>query len=369
MADMATILTHLEQLEKPLRYAARQQFANLATLRDLERYVQHHLQAVENLRPPTRLEPFLRQLAHAAKQFDRLDLAAKQHRLEQLQDAIRAIRAALHTRSSRPSDANTATSPDGDPLAQPLQFLKGVGPKRAALLQKLNLQTVYDLLWHLPTRYEDRRQLTPLGLLRAGERQTFQGTVAAHHTQSRQRGKPLLSIRLRDDSGPLTCKWFQARSAYLFERYPVGARVVGSGMVTLNTYSGGREVVHPDLEVIEDNDTELLHVGRTVPIYPLTTGLHQKTMRAIMHAVVDTYTPQVQETLPEPIRHAHQLPPLADALRQVHFPAANVDTSLLNTMQTVFHHRLVFEEFFLLELGLALRRRSPCEADRRRERE
>jgi ATP-dependent DNA helicase RecG len=362
MADTAIILTHLEQLEKPLRYASRQQFANLAKLRDLERYVQHHVQALDNLPPPTELRPFLQRLASAARQFDTLDLVSKQHRLGQLQDTIHAIRSVLSSRLNDPSDAHSpplsATSLDGDPLAQPLQFLRGVGPKRAALLQKLNLTTIHDLLWHLPARYEDRRQLTPLGLLRAGERQTFQGSVAAHHTQSRQHGKPVLSLRLQDDSGPLTCKWFQARSTYLFQRYPVGARVVGSGMITLNTYSGGREVVHPDLELIEDDDAELLHVGRTVPIYPLTMGLHQKTMRSIVKFVVDTYTPQVQETLPEPIRHAHQLPTLADALRQVHFPAANVDTGLLNSMQTVFHHRLIFEEFFLLELGLALRRRS-----------
>jgi ATP-dependent DNA helicase RecG len=362
MADTAIILTHLEQLEKPLRYASRQQFANLAKLRGLERYVQHHVQALQALPPPGRLKPLLQQLACAAQQFDRLDLAAKQKRLGQLQDALSAIRTSLTPHSSNLSESRpappSATPLDSDTLAQPLQFLRGVGPKRAALLQNLNLKTVHDLLWHLPARYEDRRRLTPLGLLRAGERQTFRGTVAAHHTQSRQRGKPVLSLRLQDDSGPLICKWFQARSTYLFERYPIGAQVVGSGMITLNTYSGGREVVHPDLEVIEANDTQLLHVGRTVPIYPLTTGLHQKTMRAIMQSVIDAYIPQVQETLPASIRHAHQLPTLADALRQVHFPDANVDTGLLNTMQTVFHHRLVFEEFFLLELGLALRRRN-----------
>ncbi|MEE8300979.1 MAG: hypothetical protein V3S24_00935, partial [Candidatus Tectomicrobia bacterium] len=368
MTDTETIRTHLDHIEKPLQYATRQQFAHLAKLRDLEPYVQHHVHALQTLQLPAVVPPLLQQLSHSAQGFDTLSLTAKQERLHQLQRLLTEIRAMVQSPPREQPTPKTAppdtTPPPGDPLEQPAQFLRGVGPKRAALLKKLNLHTVHDLLWCLPVRYEDRRQITALGLLRPGERQTFWGTVAAHHTQSRQRGKPVLSLLLRDDSGPLTCKWFQARSTYLFERYPIGARVVGSGMITLNAYSGGREVVHPDLEIIEDDDTGLLHVGRTVPIYPLTAGLHQKTMRTIMKSVVDTYTPHLQETLPESVRQAHQLPELSEALRQVHFPAAEVDATRLNTLQTVFHHRLVFEEFFLLELGLALRQRATQQEQR-----
>ena len=85
-----------------------------------------------------------------------------------------------------------------------------------------------------------------------------------------------MALLLQDDSGALICKWFQTRSTYLQERFPVGTRVVGSGMVTLNGYTGAREVVHPDLEALDADDTEKVHFGRVVPIYPLTAGLHQK---------------------------------------------------------------------------------------------
>ena len=201
-----------------------------------------------------------------------------------------------------------------------MQFLRGVGPRRAALLAKMSFHTVHDLLWCLPMRYEDRRQLTPLGLLRWGKRETFCGRVTTLQTQPSKRGKPFVALLLQDDSGALICKWFQTRSTYLQERFPVGTRVVGSGMVTLNGYTGAREVVHPDLEVLDADDTEQVHFGRVVPIYPLTAGLHQKAMRSLMKQVVDTYVPQVQETLPETLRRAHHLPGLAEALRQVHFP-------------------------------------------------
>src|SRR4029450_12662497 len=149
-----------------------------------------------------------------------------------------------------------------DPCAQPAQFLRGVGPKPAALLAKMSLHTVHDLLWCLPMRYEDRRKLTPLGLLRWGKRETFCGTVTTLQTQpSNKRGKPFVALLLQDDSGALICQCRETRSTYLQERFPVGSRGVGSGVLTLNGYRHAREVVHPDLEVLDADDTEQHALG------------------------------------------------------------------------------------------------------------
>jgi ATP-dependent DNA helicase RecG len=352
------ICTRLAHLEKPLQYATRHNFAHLAQLRDVERYVQHHLQALRALALPPALLPLLQQLTHAVQGFDALPLPDKQTRVQQLCVLLSQMHAAIQPAPEAPSAPPATTPPVADPLAQSVQFLRGVGPKRAALLHKLHVQTVHDLLWCVPIRYEDRRQITPLGLLQPGRRETFCGTVADLQTHPGRRGKPFVAAILQDDSGPLTCKWFRGSSAYLHERFPVGTRVVGSGVITLNPYTAGREVVHPDLEALDDDDTDLVHFGRLVPIYPLTAGLHQKTMRSLLKTVVDTYLPHVQETLPETMRQGHKLPGLQEALRQVHFPDADANVQLLNSQQTPFHQRLVFEEFFLLELGLALRHRS-----------
>jgi ATP-dependent DNA helicase RecG len=364
--------THLDHLERPLRYATRQNFAHLAKLRDLEAYVQHHVQALQASPLPPGLLPLLQQLLQAVQDVDALPLPQKQERVRQAELLLAQMRAST-SRDTEPSPATAASqapvqatthpvvqeSKDtSDPCAQSVQFLRGVGPRRAALLAKMSLHTVHDLLWCLPMRYEDRRQLTPLGLLRWGKRETFCGRVTTLQTQPSKRGKPFVALLLQDDSGALICKWFQTRSTYLQERFPVGTRVVGSGMVTLNGYTGAREVVHPDLEVLDADDTEQVHFGRVVPIYPLTAGLHQKAMRSLMKQVVDTYVPQVQETLPEELRRAHHLPGLAEALRQMHFPDDSADLLRFNSQQTPFHERLVFEEFFLLELGLALRHRA-----------
>ncbi|MGE3536390.1 MAG: ATP-dependent DNA helicase RecG [Candidatus Tectimicrobiota bacterium] len=367
-----TINLHLEHLERPLRYARRQNFAHLAKLRDLESYVQHHVRALQELPLLPPVQAALQHLQHAVQGFDRLTLAQKQQRIQQVEQGLSQMRALLaQPTASDPAPADTpgvpasplpaaapVTGKPDDPLAQPVQFLKGVGPKRAALLAKMALHTVQDLLWRLPTRYEDRRHITPIGRLRWGQRETFCGTVSALQTQTARRGRPFVAILVQDESGALSCKWFQTRGAYIQERFPIGTRVVGSGIISLNAYTGSREVVHPDLEVLEADDGEQVHFGRVVPLYPLTAGLHQKTLRSLMKHVVDVYLPQVQETLPEALRRTYHLPGLAEALRQVHFPEEHVALQRLNGQETPFHQRLVFEEFFLLELGLALRHRA-----------
>ncbi|HEY5865338.1 MAG TPA: OB-fold nucleic acid binding domain-containing protein, partial [Candidatus Tectomicrobia bacterium] len=298
--QVATALqTHLDHLEKPLRYATRQNFAHLARLRDLEAYVQHHVQAIQAAPLPPELLSLLQQLLQAVQGVDALPLPQKQARVQQAEQVLARMRASTsHATAPSPAAATVqvparATAPlatsapkdTTDPCAQPVQFLRGVGPRRAALLAKMSFHTVHDLLWCLPMRYEDRRQLTPLGLLRWGKRETFCGRVTTLQTQPGKRGRPFVALLLQDDSGVLSCKWFQTRSTYLQERFPVGTRVVGSGMVTLNGYTGTREVVHPDLEVLDADDTEQVHFGRVVPIYPLTAGLHQKAMRSLMKQV------------------------------------------------------------------------------------
>ena len=374
MADSA-LQRHVEQLAKPFEHALRRNPAHLARLRDLERYVHGHIQALQCLPLPDTIPPLLQELMHLMQGFDTLDLPQKQARLRRVQVLLAQLQtiatgsdtqvlpSSAPASSPRPKPAHPESTAARAPRSseaptQPMQYLRGVGPKRAALLAKLNLHTVNDLLWCLPIRYEDRRRLTPLGLLQVGRRQTFYGTVRAVQTVPQRRGKPLFTVTLEDDSGALMCKWFQLRSAYLQERFAVGTRVVGSGIITLNAYTASREVVHPDLEVIEDGDADLVHFGRLVPIYPLTAGLHQKTMRALMKAVIDTYVPHLLETLPEPLRQAHALPALQEALRQVHFPETHVDLVQLENQHTTFHQRLIFEEFFLLELGLALQQRA-----------
>ena len=356
MTDLPTLLC---RLSKPLQYAARNDFANLARLRELESFVQHQLGPLLSLPLPAPVSSLLRELATSVSGFDELTLPEKQL---QVQEASRILSRLYVLDGGDKEPVGTPAEASAQPtdtsrelLSQPVQFLRGVGPRRAALLAKLSLHTVLDLLWFLPSRYEDRRNLTPLGMLRNGSRQTFCGTVTAFQLHQTARGRSFVSLRIEDSSAPLTCKWFQHRGLALKERFPIGTRVVGIGVVTFSPYEGHREVIHPDLEVLDVGDTELIHFGRLVPIYPLTAGLTQKNMRSLMHQAVESFAPVVPETLPDSVRSSHQLPPLGQAIQEVHFPNPGADPDKLNDQQTEYHARLAFEEFFLLELGLAIR--------------
>jgi ATP-dependent DNA helicase RecG len=217
MVDPA-IQHHLDQLGKPLQYAMRHHFAHLAKLRALEPYIQHQISALQSQPLAEALPPLLRELAQTVRGFDALDLPQKQSRLLHMQEVLTRLQTAAaapaaprqpavidppSTAPPPPPRLNDGAHVSADALTQPVQYVRGVGPKRAALLAKLNLQTVTDLLWCLPIRYEDRRRLTPLGLLRIGQRQTFYGVVRAAQSVPQRRGKPIFMLSLEDDSGAL----------------------------------------------------------------------------------------------------------------------------------------------------------------------
>ena len=256
---MTDVRTYLSRLDKPLQYATRNDFANLPKLRDLESFVQHQIQALQSRPLPASMPALLTQLAETVRGFDDLPLAEKRQRVQQ---AVQIL-SRLHDLSAGADDLSTPAPCRSNrlprlrrrlppiPLSQPVQYMRGVGPRRAALLAKLSLHTVGDLMWCLPVRYEDRRNLIPLGMLQVGARQTFCGTVTAFQLHHTSRGRSFATLRLEDASAPLACKWFQHRGLALQERFPIGARVVGNGVITFNRYDGSREAVHPDLEVLE----------------------------------------------------------------------------------------------------------------------
>jgi ATP-dependent DNA helicase RecG len=238
-------------------------------------------------------------------------------------------------------------------LATPLQFLKGVGPQRAKLLTNLGLRTVEDALYYLPVRHEDRSQLTPLRSLKPNDVTTVSGVIRAVSPPPRGRPRVPLSVLLGDGTGFLTCVWFgQAFLERLFQR---GQRLLVHGKVQ-RYRSGPLQMQVKDYEIVEeepgedgDPSDETLHTGRLVPVYGLTRGLRARGMRVLMKRLVDGYVDGLEDPLPEALRTRHRLEPLRDALRAGHFPKTDAD-------QAAARRRLVYDEFLLLQLGLAIRR-------------
>src|SRR6266480_5387180 len=246
---------------------------------------------------------------------------------------------ALYSTGTRPKQ--TAT-PD---LRTPLQFLPGVGPRRAAQLERKGLSTVEDALFFLPLRHEDRTRLVPFRALQPGQVATCEGTIVGLSPPPPGRSRAPFVVMLRDASGYAQASWFNA--AYLARVFKRGARLVLHGKVT--RFKGAVVMQQPDYELIESGEDDRLHTGRLVPVYSLTEGLAQRALRSLMWRIVDTFARDVPESLPDAVRARRKLVALSAALRDCHFPSTK-------TALDAARRRLAFDDFLLLQLGLAILR-------------
>ena len=248
-------------------------------------------------------------------------------------------------------------------LSTPVVHLKGVGPRLAEKLAKLDIHTIEDLLYILPHRYEDRREFRKIARLRDGVHEVFSGEILAcgEATTSRSRRKIFEAV-VGDGSGQIVLKWFHYRKDWISKRFVVGQRAVFTGEV--KRYGATREIHHPDAEFLAPNQTladyqssDPLAFGRILPVYPLTDGLTQYAARKIWKQAVDLFVHHVPSHLPDSVVKKHHLLPLTDALRQVHWPSNEANLEQLESGRSTALRSLVYDEFFFLELGLALKRR------------
>ena len=258
-------------------------------------------------------------------------------------------------------------------LARSVEVLSGVGPKRAEALRARGLGRVGDLLFHLPSGYDDRRSLEAVGELDVGRHASFVAEVRrAGHTTSRARGRlrRVLEVEVGDDTGTLLLKWFRA-SDRLAEMLQVGTRVMVTGDV--RRYRFSKEIVHPEIEVLGSADPAgaadtgpadraggsspggLDAQRRIVPEYSCPEGLAPRTLRRWIEAAVADCSDLVPGHLPEPLVRELGLPSPSEALRLVHSPGARDRVGDYRGFASAAHRRLVLEELLLLELGLALR--------------
>jgi ATP-dependent DNA helicase RecG len=245
-------------------------------------------------------------------------------------------------------------------LRMPVQFVKGVGPKRAEQLAKVGLATVDDLLFHLPFRYEDRREVRTIARLRPGEEATLEAVLEAPAERWGGRGRrKVLEVIARDDTGALALVWYH-QLRYFSSRFRAGQRVLLHGRVEpLRQAAFGRgltplRMIHPEVEVLEGE--EHAELGRIVPVYTKPGGISAGAMRRLVHSAVDAYAARVPSALPAEIVRTRALCDLATALRHVHQPDADADVAALNASTSPGHRAIVYDELFYLQLGMALKK-------------
>lgn len=227
-----------------------------------------------------------------------------------------------------------------------VQFIKGVGPARAKLLANLGVQTVDDLLYLLPYRYEDRRSFIPIAQLTVGQWQTVMGEVVVGGNRHTFSSKQMVEVVVMDKTSRITAVWFN--QPYLANYFKPGVKVVFYGKV--DVFRNRLQIISPDFEIIENNDLGL-HMGRIVPIYPLTKGIGQRYLRNIMFQCLKQYADNLKDVIPEAIRLRQGFLPIAKTIHQVHFPQSDKEQSIAND-------RVAFEEFFLFQIAVLLRRES-----------
>ncbi len=244
----------------------------------------------------------------------------------------------------------------------PIQFAKGVGPRRARLLEKLGILTVEDAFWFVPWRYDNRLEVLPIGNLLPGMKATIKGLVerCRINTTSRRR-LVVVTITVRDETGVIECVFFN--QPYLEKTFAGGVALLLTGTVAPNPMGSPRLVMKgPEYEVLDGDNSEGRAEGQIIPIYHETNGLSSKQIRRMIQSIFKHYAHQLHEILPVYLRKPLGFPTLPEALPVLHCPDQNQSIALLNQQTTPEHQRLAFEELLLLQLALAMKRRRQVEA-------
>ncbi|MHB8455351.1 MAG: ATP-dependent DNA helicase RecG [Acidiferrobacterales bacterium] len=231
---------------------------------------------------------------------------------------------------------------------QPVSVLKGVGPRVAARLERLGLRTVQDVLFHLPFRYQDRTRVTPIGSLQPGREVVLFGRIEL--TDVVYRGRRNLLCRVSDGTGSVLLRFFHFSGAQqkTLQR-GLGLRCFGE----VRSGPLGLELIHPEYELVPEDGAPQTE-NHLTPVYPVTEGLHQLTLRRIIGEALDTRLQQIREWLPQETLTGLRLPTLQEALAYVHRPPPQAAVDVLEQRCHPAQQRLVFEE--LLAHCLSLKR-------------
>ena len=228
-------------------------------------------------------------------------------------------------------------------LDLPAKFLKGIGERRAEALARLGIETARDLLWHLPRRYVDASTVTPLARAEVGSDVACVGRVVAKGVLPTRRGLRIFHAVLRDDSGLLECVW--PGQAFLDRTIAVGQTLLVTGPIR---FFHGRQMAPREYLILADAEGEAdpLATGKVLPVYPATEGLSHKVVRGLVERHLDALLGALgEDSTPEAIRRRYRLPPLAEALAQVHRPQTIEEAER-------GRRRLAFDELLDLQLML-----------------
>jgi ATP-dependent DNA helicase RecG len=229
-----------------------------------------------------------------------------------------------------------------------IRFLKGIGPKRAQSFAGHGINTVEDLFYHFPRRYEDRTRFASIAMLQEGISQTIKARVmvSSERRSWRRRGFSITQALVDDKTGRLECVWFN--QPYIKQYLQPQTELILYGKP--EHYAGRLQMSNPEFEIVSDSsDDESLNIGRIVPVYTVPSGIGQRSFRKLMKLALDKYAAGINDFLPFDVRSHNGLCNLAQAILNIHFPQSG-------ELQSLAYARLAFEEFFLFQVPLIVRK-------------
>jgi ATP-dependent DNA helicase RecG len=243
-------------------------------------------------------------------------------------------------------------------LTTDVRMIKGVGPQRAELLAKRGLHTLEDLLTYLPFRYEDRIHFSTISDIQPNGVYTIRASVLSGQAiRGMRRYDAIYHMLVKDASGVLPCRFFHG--GYLEGRIKPGQLLVLHGKAEIDKLRPARiEMVNPQIEIIGNEDADSTEVGRIVPIYEAMSTFGSRAIRRAIYTALQSLDPRMPEVLPEELRARLNFPPRYQAVAHTHFPPPEASIDALNAYRSPAQQRLIFEEFFLYQLSLALDRRA-----------
>lgn len=332
----------LERVRKALRLERRTGFQDTAVLGGLEGFI---VNMTRDLGAGVEAS-ILERLRHSALDYGQKPEIERQKAVDALERLLDQLDGGSSVQAEQGAHGESSDAGPQADLGRPIRYAKGVGGRRAELLEKLGIRTIEDLLMHLPRRIEDRSQVKRIGQMRSGEEATVQGRVRAVDVIKPRPGLEIVKVAVQDNTGVVVAVWFN--QPWIASQLSKGEQVKLFGKA--ERIYGGLQMSNP---VWEGVDHSLL-TGRLVPIYPATQGLTPAMLTRLIRDNMRIYRDHIREILPAEIRERHGLMPRSEALRAAHSPQDLEEHACAR-------EALAFEELLLFQIGAALERRASLE--------
>lgn len=332
---------NLEQIKQAIEIERKYQFINIQGKN--AKFSRFMMNEIMNIYKKSKKNPKWKIIYEAFEMYSTDNASNRKKTIERF---IRMVNAELHPKTS---NKNLKTPDETDII-----YLKGVGPKIGNSFNKLGIYTILDLLFYFPKRHIDYSNKTLIKDLQEGETVTIFGYIQSVNAFTTKNNLSILNVKIKDESASIELKFFYAKAnRVMLERYksqfPKGCQIMVSGTVKRNSYDGKLTIDKAQYSIISTEKIDNINLGRIVPVYPLSEKINIKTLRKAVFNALEEYKDQIKTVLPQNIIKKYDLLEKKDAISQIHFPE---NTEILEKAR----FSLVFEEFFTIQLRLALLR-------------